>query len=156
MKPTPVTRSTWEKVNVKRDPTVKIGCTHWERGSRVGMITAFYSRDARLSISSSPIVWARNLFSCILQATSSKLLWFQAIFSERIIHSQLPSLKFEIPILCIQSLRLPSSYLRRQHFALNHCACRPPGLKGKYSALNHCACRPPSLSSQNLAFNHCA
>ena len=40
---TPVTRSTWEKVNVKRDPTVKIGCTHWERGSRVGMITAFYS-----------------------------------------------------------------------------------------------------------------
>ena len=36
---TPVTRSTWEKVNVERDPTVKIGCTHWERGSRVGMIT---------------------------------------------------------------------------------------------------------------------
>ena len=115
-----VTRSNWEKVNVKRDPTLKIGCTLWERGSRVGMTGVFYSRDARLSISSSPmIVWARNLFSCILQATSSKLLWYQAIFIVGIIHSHmpilcaqslsLPSSKFKMPMLCTQSLRLPSS-----------------------------------------------
>ena len=95
---------------MKRDPTLKIGCSLWERGSRVGMTGVFYSRDARLSISSSPmIVWARNLFSCILQATSSKLLWYQAIFIVGIIHSQLPSSKFNMPILCAQSLRLPSS-----------------------------------------------
>ena len=95
---------------MKRDPTLKIGCTLWERGSRVGMTGVFYSRDARLSISSSPmIVWARNLFSCILQATSSKLLWYQAIFIVGIIHSQLPSSKFNMPILCAQSLSLPSS-----------------------------------------------
>ena len=95
---------------MKRDPTLKIGCTLWERGSRVGMTGVFYSRDARLSISSSPmIVWARNLFSYILQATSSKPLWYQAIFIVGIIHSQLPSSKFNMPILCAQSLRLPSS-----------------------------------------------
>ena len=110
MKPTPLLRSNWEKVNVKRDPTLKIGCTFWERGSRVGMTGVFYSRDARLSISSSPmIVWVRSLFSCILQATSSKLLWYQAIFIVGIIHIQLPSSKFNMPILCAQSLRLPSS-----------------------------------------------
>ena len=125
---------------MKRDLTLKIGCTHWERGSRVGMITAFYNRDARLSISSSPmIVWARNVFSCILQATSSKLLWFQTIFLERIIHSQLPSSKFKMPILCTQSQRLPSSKLKMPILcALNHCACRPPSLNSQYFALNHC------------------
>ena len=96
------------------------------------MTGVFYSRDARLSISSSPmIVWVRNLFSCILQATSSKPLWYQAIFIVGIIHSQLPSSKFNMPILCAQSLRLPSSKLRCHYFALNHCGCRPPSLKGR-------------------------
>ena len=109
---------------MKRDPTLKIGCSLWERGSRVGMTGVFYSRDARLSISSSPmIVWARNHFSCILQATSSKLLWYQAIFIVGTIHSQLPSSKFNMPILYAQSR------LRCQYFALNHCACRPPSLR---------------------------
>ena len=158
---------------MKRDPTLKIGCTLWERGSRVGMTGVFYSRDARLSISSSPmIVWARNLFSCILQATSSKLLWYQAIFIVGIIHSQLPSSKFNMPILCAQSLRLPSSKFKMpilctqslrlpsskfwgQYFPLNLCACRPPSLRGQYFALNHCACRPPSFRGQYFALNHC-
>ena len=137
------------------------------------MTGVFYSRDARLSISSSPmIVWARNLFSCILQATSSKPLWYQAIFIVGIIHSQLPSSKFNMPILCAQSLRLPSSKfkmpilctqslrlpppsLRGQYFPLNLCACRPPSLRGQYFALNGCACRPPSLIGQYFALNHC-
>ena len=121
------------------------------------MTGVFYSRDARLSISSSPmIVWARNLFSCILQATSSKPLWYQAIFIVGIIHSQLPSSKFNMPMLCALNhcaCRPPS--LRCQYFALNHCACRPPSLRCQYFALNHCACRPPSLRGQYFALNHC-
>ena len=143
---------------MKRDPTLKIGCSLWERGSRVGMTGVFYRRDARLSISSSPmIVWARNLFSCILQTTSSKLLWYQAIFIVGIIHSQLPSSKFNMPILCALNhcaCRPPS--LRCQYFALNHCACRPPSLRGQYFPLNLCACRPPSPRGQYFALNHCA
>ena len=137
---------------MKRDPTLKIGCSLWERGSRVGMTGVFCSRDARLSISSSPmIVWARNLFSCILQATSSKLLWYQAIFIVGIIHSQLPSSKFNMPILCAQSLRLPSSKFKMPILALNHCTCRPPSLRDQYFPLNLCACRPPSFRGQYFA-----
>ena len=143
---------------MKRDPTLKIGCTLWERGSRVGMTEVFYSRDARLSISSSPmIVWARNLFSCILQATSSKLLWYQAIFTVGTIHTQLPSSKFNMPILALNhcACRPPSS--RCQYFALNHCICRPSSLRGQYFLpLNLCACRPPSLRGQYFPLNLCA
>ena len=50
-----VTRSNWEKVNVKRDPP-KIGCTLWERGSGVGMTGVLYSRDARLSLGTEPFL----------------------------------------------------------------------------------------------------
>ena len=160
---------------MKRDPTLKIGCTLWERGSRVGMTGVFYSRDARLSISSSPmIVWARNLFSCILQATSSKLLWYQAIFIVGIIHSQLPSSNFNMPILCAQSLRLPSSKFKMPILwtqslrlpsskfkgpILSTQSLRLPSSKSKRPilfALNHCACRPPSLRGQYFPLNLCA
>ena len=126
-----------------RDPTLKIGCTLWERGSRVGMTGVFYSRDARLSISSSPmIVWARNLFSCILQATSSKLLWYQAIFIVGIIHSQLPSSKFNMPILCAQSLRLPSSKFKMPTLCTQ--SLRLPSSKSKRPILCTQSLRLPS------------
>ena len=132
---------------MKRDPTLKIGCTLWERGSRVGMTGVFYSRDARLSISSSPmIVWARNLFSCILQATSSKPLWYQAIFIVGIIHSQLPSSKFNMPILCAQSLRLPSSKFKMPILCTQ--SLRLPSSKFKGLILSTQSLRLPSSKSK--------
>ena len=135
---------------MKRDPTLKIGCTLWERGSRVGMtgvFYSFYSRDARLLISSSPIiVWARNLFSCILQATSSKLLWYQAIFIVGIIHSQLPSSKFNMPILCAQSLRLPSSKFKIPMLCTQ--SLRLPSSKFKRPILSTQSLRLPSSKSK--------
>ena len=132
---------------MKRDPTLKIGCTLWERGSRVGMTEVFYSRDARLSISSSPmIVWARNLFSCILQATSSKLLWYQAIFTVGTIHTQLPSSKFNMPILCAQSLRLPSSKFKMPILCTQ--SLRLPSSKFKGPILSTQSLRLPSSKSQ--------
>ena len=73
--------------------------------------------------------------------------------------SQLPSSKFNMPILCAQSLRLPSS--KFQYFSLNHCACHPPNLRANtlhsisapefersIFTLNHCGCRPPSLKGR--------
>ena len=131
---------------MKRDPTLKIG-TLWERGSRVGMTEVFYSSDARLSISSSPmIVWARNLFCCILQATSSKLLWYQALFIVGIIHSQLPSSKFNMPILCTQSLRLPSSKFKMPLLCTQ--SLRLPSSKFKGPILSTQSLRLPSSKSK--------
>ena len=117
------------------------------------MTGVFYSRDARLSISSSPmIVWARNLFSCILQATLSKLLWYQAIFIVGIIHSHmpilcaqslsLPSSKFKMPILCTQSLRLPSSKFKGP--ILSTQSLRLPSSKSKRPILCTQSLRLPS------------
>ena len=107
----------------------------------------FYSRDARLSISSSPmIVWARNLFSCILQATSSKPLWYQAIFIVGIIHSQLPSSKFNMPILCAQSLRLPSSKFKMPILCTQ--SLRLPSSKFKGPILSTQSLRLPSSKSK--------
>ena len=111
------------------------------------MTGVFYSRDARLSISSSPmIVWARNLFSCILQATSSKLLWYQAIFIVGIIHSQLPSSKFNMPILCAQSLRLPSSKFKMPILCTQ--SLRLPSSKFKGPILSTQSLRLPSSKSK--------
>ena len=141
---------------MKRDPTLKIGCTLWERGSRVGMTGVFYSRDASLSISSSPmIVWARNLFSCILQATSSKLLWYQAIFIVGRIHSQLPSSKFNMPILCAQSLRLPSSKFKMpilctQSLGLPSSKFKGPILSTQSLRLPSSKSKRPILCTQSL------
>ena len=130
---------------MKRDPTLKIGCTLWERGSRVGMTGVFCSRDARLSLRSSPmIVWARNLFSCILQATSSKLLWYQAIFMVGIIHSQLPSSNFNMPILCAQSL--PSSKFKMPILWTQ--SLRLPSSKFKGPILSTQSLRLPSSKSK--------
>ena len=111
----------------------------WPRCSTVEM--------RRLSISSSPIiVWARNLFSCILQATSSKPLWYQAIFTVGINHCQLSSSKFNMPILCAQSLRLPSSKFKKP-ILCNHCACRP---KFKGPIVSTQSLRLPSSKSNTL------
>ena len=111
------------------------------------MTGVFYSRDARLSISSSPmIVWARNLFSCILQATSSKLLWYQAIFIVGIIHSQLPSSKFNMPILCAQSLRLPSFKFKMPILCTQ--SLRLPSSKFKGPILSTQSLRLPSSKSK--------
>ena len=116
----------------------------------------FYSRDARLSISSSPmIVWARNLFSCILQATSSKPLWYQAIFIVGIIHSQLPSSKFNMPILCAQSLRLPSSKFKMpilctQSLRLPSSTFKGPILSTQSLRLPSSKSKRPILCTQSL------
>ena len=158
---------------MKRDSTLKIGCTLWERGSRVEMTGVFCSRDARLSISSSPmIVWARNFFSCILQATSSNLLWYQAVFIIGIIHSQLPSSEFNMPILCAQSLRLPSSKFKMPILCtqslrlpsskfkgpiLSTQSLRLPSSKSKRPILCTQSLRLPSsqVRGQYFALNHC-
>ena len=66
---------------------------------------------------------------------------------------RLPSSKFKMPILCTQSLRLPSSKFKGP--ILSTQSLRLPSSKSRvqYFALNHC--RPPSLRGQYFALNHC-
>ena len=60
------------------------------------------------------IVWAQNLFSCIVNRTSNKHLSCQSIFIVGIIESQLPSPKLNMSIVWKWKWR-----------CLHYCACRP-------------------------------
>ena len=132
---------------MKRDPTLKIGCSLWERSSRVGMTGVFYSRDARLSISSSPmIVWARNLFSWHFASHIKQAPLVPSNLHIGIIHSQLPSSKFNMPILCAQSLRLPSSKFKMPILCTQ--SLRLPSSKFKGPILSTQSLRLPSSKSK--------
>ena len=75
-----------------------------------------------------------------------RLLWYQAIFIVGIIHSQLPSSKFNMPILCAQSLSLPSSKFKMPILCTQ--SLRLPSSKFKGPILSTQSLRLPSSKSK--------